>query len=77
MTNIKGITTKGLMPLASKAAEAAVVKAITPATERSIPLVRITIVMPIDTSNRLAWLINRLKNTCGFCIAGYSQPPAR
>ncbi len=70
ITNIKGITTKGLVPFCSKAAEAAEVRAIIPATERSIPFDRITKVIPIETISRLAVLMNRLKNTCGFCIAG-------
>ena len=73
--SIKGITAAGLAPFASKAAVAAEVRAIIPATERSMPLVRITKDMPIDTINRLAVLINRLKNTCGFCMAGYNWPP--
>ena len=68
--NIKGITTIGLAPFANKEAEAAEVMAIMPATERSIPLEMITRVIPMETIIRLAVLINRLKNTCGFCMAG-------
>jgi hypothetical protein len=29
------------------------------------------------TINKLAVLINRLKNTCGFCIAGYKRVPIK
>ena len=71
ITNINGITTAGLAPFLSKAAEAVEVKAIMPPTERSIPPVRITSVIPIETNSKLPLLMNRLKKAFGFCMAGY------
>ena len=64
------MTTTGLAPFCSNEAEATLVSAMTPATDRSIPPVMITSVMPMDTMSRLPLLMNRLKNTCGFCMAG-------
>ena len=58
MTSMEGITTAGFTPLSSKEAEAAEVRAIIPATERSTPLVRMTNVMPMETIIKLAVLMN-------------------
>ena len=57
ITIIKGMTTIGLAPSRSKAAEATLVSAMTPPTDRSIPPVMMTSVMPMDTINK-AGIVN-------------------
>ena len=54
------------MPLLRRsAAEATVVRATTPPTDRSIPPDRITKVMPIALISRNGVARNRLRKTCG------------
>src|SRR5450830_9520 len=77
MTIISGMTIYALTPAFSITAEAALTRAITPPTERSIPPVRITSVIPIATSSRLESFMKRLKKTCGFCMVGYNLPPTK
>jgi hypothetical protein len=76
ITNINGITTYGLIPAWSNAADAVVVNATTPPTERSIPPVRITNVMPIEPSSRVALLMNRLKKDLRLGHGGIESPAA-
>src|SRR5688500_1764623 len=72
-----GMTTHGFQPSFVNAAAAIVVSARTEPTDRSMPPVRITNVMPIATIARKALSIARLRKTCGarkesYCAAPYT-----
>ncbi len=52
ISSISGITAQAFQPARSSAAEATVVSATTPLTERSIPPVRMTSVIPMALISR-------------------------
>ena len=64
------------MPLfRRRAAEATVVRATTPPTDRSIPPDRITNVIPIALISRNGAARNMLRKTCGSRIPSYTSAP--
>ncbi len=68
IASMRSITTHGSHSPRSSAAEATVVSAMTPPTDRSIPPDRITKVMPIALIRRNGLARKRLRNTCGSRI---------
>ena len=66
MDNTMRITNHGFIPSRSKAAETTVDRTTTPLTERSIPFVRMTKVIPMALIRRNELLRNKFKNTCGL-----------
>ena len=66
MTSMRPMTTHGSMPSPRRrAAEATVVRATTPPTDRSIPPDRMTNVMPIALMSRNGAARKRFRKTCG------------
>jgi hypothetical protein len=65
ITKISGTTTTGGQPPASIAAAIMVDRATTAPTDRSMPPVRITKVMPTASTIRYALSTSRLSTTCG------------
>ncbi len=60
----------------TRVASSTVVNATTAPTERSMPPVRITKVMPVATTSKKALSIRRFRNTCGARKPSYLRPPA-
>ena len=70
MSSIRAITSHGSMPLPRRrAAEATVVRATTPPTDRSIPPDTMTKVIPMALMSRNGIARSMLRKTCGSRIA--------
>ena len=77
ITSISGMTSHGSHPSVSSAAEATVVSATTPPTDRSIPPEMITRPSPTTRMSRNGVVVNRLKNDWPSRMAVNATTPAR